>query len=189
MNNIKEIREKKGLSQQELANLVSMEYQGADVVLIGKLERDDIYPGDYLRKAICDALNCDEGELLIDPHIYAKSTYDTFEETKRPKEKPKADADRHCVYRFTFPNGKVYIGQTKSGNHEKRWSGGRGYQSSGKVYGAILLYGWQNIKREILYDGLTQEEATAREIEEIKKHHAVADGYNAVCDYNGRRRE
>ena len=73
MNNLREIRESKGISQSELTELVRLYYPATDNALIGQLERVDIYPGDYLLKALCKALNCSESDFHINPH--ERSTY------------------------------------------------------------------------------------------------------------------
>lgn len=62
------------------------------------------------------------------------------------------------VYKHTTPNGKVYIGIT--GNEpRKRWNNGNGYRGNKHFWNAILKYGWDNIAHEILFDGLTQDQA------------------------------
>lgn len=63
----------------------------------------------------------------------------------------------YCVYMHTFPNGKVYIGQTKQ-NPKYRFKNGNGYKGCTYVYSAIKKYGWENIKHEILIDNLSREE-------------------------------
>ena len=87
----------------------------------------------------------------------------------------------HCVYRHTLPNSKVYIGITRQ-NPKRRWSGGYGYVTNIVFYRAIQKYGWDNIKHEILADGLTEEEAKALEVELIAKHNATDRryGYNVT---------
>lgn len=78
-------------------------------------------------------------------------------------------AYKYTVYKHTAPNGKVYIGITCQ-NPIKRWSGGLGYSDNEHFYRAILKYGWDNIKHEILYSGLTKEEACQKEIELIAQY-------------------
>lgn len=78
-----------------------------------------------------------------------------------------------CVYRHTFPNGGVYIGKTDM-TPEDRWLNGWGYKNCPLMFAAILQYGWDNIKHEILADNLTKEEALNLEIEEIHKHSVSA---------------
>lgn len=57
--------------------------------------------------------------------------------------------DKHILYKFTFPDGMVYIGTTKS--IKTRWAGDGINYSSG-VKQAIERYGWENIKREIIVE-------------------------------------
>ena len=86
--------------------------------------------------------------------------------------------NNYTVYRHTFPNGKVYIGITGR-DPEERWRNGKGYRKQDKVFNAILYYGWQNIKHDILYTGLSKAEAEAKEIELIARCDSVKKGYNA----------
>lgn len=82
------------------------------------------------------------------------------------------------VYMHTFPNGKRYIGITQT-EPSKRWHNGKGYQSQ-YVYRAIQKYGWDNIKHEILYTGLSQEQAEQKEQELIDQYQSANrnHGYN-----------
>ncbi len=63
-----------------------------------------------------------------------------------------------CVYIHTCPNGKVYIGIT-SKKPELRWKKGKGYLQNNHFQNAILKYGWDNIKHEIIQDNLSKENA------------------------------
>lgn len=76
----------------------------------------------------------------------------------------------YTVYKHTAPNGKVYVGITAQTNVNRRWQNGRGYRAQELFSRAIAKYGWKNIKHEILYTGLTKEEAETKEIELIAKH-------------------
>lgn len=69
------------------------------------------------------------------------------------------------IYVHTFPNSKKYVGAT-SQPLNRRWRGGKGYEGQ-PVYDAILKYGWDNIKHEILFTGLTKGEAEQKEMELI----------------------
>ena len=61
----------------------------------------------------------------------------------------------YIVYKHTCPNGKVYIGIT-SREAKLRWNCGNGYNNNKHFKSAIVKYGWNNIKHEILFDGLTK---------------------------------
>ena len=72
----------------------------------------------------------------------------------------------YTVYKHTSPSGKVYIGITKQ-SPPKRWKDGFGYRQNVYFWKAIVKYGWDNIQHEILFTGLTKEEAEQKEIELI----------------------
>lgn len=90
----------------------------------------------------------------------------------------------YSVYKHTTPSGKVYIGIT-SKNPEKRWLKGRGYANNSHFNKAIALYGWDNISHEILFNGLTKEQAEIEEIRLIKMYDSTNQdkGYN--CTFGG----
>lgn len=92
----------------------------------------------------------------------------------------------YYVYKHTFPNGKVYIGIT-SLKPEYRWRDGKGYRRKHKgkwvqplMANAVGKYKWDDIKHEVLFSGLTKEEAEAKEIELIAfyKSNQREFGYN-----------
>ena len=85
----------------------------------------------------------------------------------------------YTVYKHTSPSGKVYIGIT-SQKPEYRWDGGRGYRFNQYFYRAIQKYGWDKFTHEILYTGLSKEEACTKETELIAEYHSsIRDyGYN-----------
>lgn len=92
------------------------------------------------------------------------------------------------VYKHTFPDKKVYIGQTAQ-NPKKRWKCGFGYINNDLFFRAIVKYGWDNIQHEILFDGLTKEEANTIEKEQIKlsKSNDPKYGYNIAAGGVGNR--
>lgn len=88
------------------------------------------------------------------------------------------------VYIHTAPNGKVYIGITCQ-TVERRWrNGGYGYSNKGSeyFYNAILKYGWDNFKHEVISNDLNKEEAENLEKELIKKYKSNDKryGYNIL---------
>lgn len=76
-------------------------------------------------------------------------------------------------------NGKKYIGIT-SQKPERRWANGEGYAHNPHFYRAIKKQGWDAFRHEILYTGLTQEEAERLEVELIEKYQTQdgTKGYN-----------
>lgn len=92
----------------------------------------------------------------------------------------------NCVYKHTSPSGKVYIGITK---HEaaKRWGRGSGYTKNRHLYSAIKKYGWDNFSHEVVAEGLSREEACAKEKELISfyKSDDPDFGYNKTSGGEG----
>lgn len=76
-------------------------------------------------------------------------------------------------------NNKKYVGITNQ-KPTNRWKNGFGYKGSPKFFNAIVKYGWDNFKHEIIFDNLTKEEAQNKEKEYIKKLKTTNDkyGYN-----------
>lgn len=74
-----------------------------------------------------------------------------------------------CVYCHTTPSGKKYVGIT-SLKPSQRWKNGSGYKESSYFYKAIKKYGWENIKHDIIFAGLSKSEAIRLEIEYIAKY-------------------
>lgn len=85
-----------------------------------------------------------------------------------------------CVYCHTNKvNGKKYIGIT--GNKPtSRWNNGEGYKRCPRFYNAIKHYGWDAFTHEILYTGLTKEDAEQLEVDMIAKYKTQDNdtGYN-----------
>lgn len=81
------------------------------------------------------------------------------------------------VYRHISPSGKVYIGITSQEIH-KRWRYGTGYGSCWYFQKAIDKYGWNNIKHEILFTGISEERAKRLEIDLIRHYKNIGISYN-----------
>lgn len=90
----------------------------------------------------------------------------------------------YSVYKHTAPNGKVYIGITGR-PPQKRWGGGANYAKQRHFYNAIQRYGWENIKHEILFSGLTKEQAEKIEVELIAKYKSDNREYGYNIDHGG----
>lgn len=83
------------------------------------------------------------------------------------------------IYKHTFPNGKVYIGMTCQ-EVRHRWRDGNGYNNQDVMRRAIKKYGWGNIKHEVIFENLNQQEAENIEqklIRELKANNKKF-GYN-----------
>ncbi len=87
---------------------------------------------------------------------------------------------KYVVYMLTFPNGKKYCGY--SSNIKRRWRSKKEYNQQKLVYRAIQKYGWDNIKKEIIYCFNNSEDALLKEKEIIEKLNLLNpnNGYNAV---------
>lgn len=100
--------------------------------------------------------------------------------------------DVFYVYKHTSPSNKVYIGIT-SQRPTRRWSNGRGYKHNEYFFRAILKYGWDNFKHEIICEGLNKEQAEQMEIELIRayKSNDKRFGYNIQSggNYAGKHSE
>lgn len=84
------------------------------------------------------------------------------------------------VYMHTTPNGKKYIGYTGQ-SLKSRWGNGTNYKQHKQFYNAILKYGWDNIKHEILFETDNKEEALQKEMYyiELYKSNLREFGYNS----------
>lgn len=90
---------------------------------------------------------------------------------------------KYKVYKYVFPNGKIYIGVTSLTIEERR---DNGYQHNKSLQKAIREYGWRGFEHDILRDGLTKEEAFNLEREMIARFDATnpENGYNV--SYGGK---
>lgn len=88
--------------------------------------------------------------------------------------------NNYYVYKHTSPNGKIYIGITN--DIKRRWQGnGREYLKSSPHFAeAIKLYGWDNIKHEILNQNVSKNKAEELEKQYIKEY----DTQNPKKGYN-----
>ena len=74
------------------------------------------------------------------------------------------------IYCYTSPNGKKYIGQTRTTLKQRASIEGKHYQGCSAFYNAIKKYGWKNFQVEIL------EEVPLDVIDEAE--------VNYILDYN-----
>ena len=94
---------------------------------------------------------------------------------------------RWILYKHTSPSGKVYIGITSKRNPNWRWNNGRGYTACIYFYNAIIKYGWNNIKHEVLFTNLDEDTAKRLEIELIRHYKGLGISYNITDGGEGRK--
>lgn len=88
---------------------------------------------------------------------------------------------KYIVYCHTNKiNNKKYIGVTGSSIQKRAGLNGSLYKGSSHFYNAILKYGWDNFKHEILYDNLTKEQASQKQRQLIEEYQTQNPdfGYN-----------
>lgn len=90
----------------------------------------------------------------------------------------------YSLYRHTSPSGKVYIGITTQ-IPENRWYNGKGYKRHTYFFNAILKYGWDNIKHEVLFTGLDELTAKSLEIDLIRHYKNLDISYNITDGGDG----
>lgn len=98
----------------------------------------------------------------------------------------KIDDRKYTVYMHTSPSNKRYIGITSQKPPTRRWrNDGSGYKHNTHFWRAIQKYGWDNFKHEILYSGLTKEEAELKEVELIILHKSDNHNFGYNIDHGG----
>ena len=90
----------------------------------------------------------------------------------------------YYVYVHTVTNGKIYIGQTK--DIKARWNNGEGYINNRPFYKDITIYGWNNIKHEIIAEFNDRETAVQLEsvLIALLKSENKNYGYNQTSIYD-----
>lgn len=90
----------------------------------------------------------------------------------------------YIVYMHVTPDGKRYIGITKL-TCNNRWRQGKGYKYNDMFSEAIKKHGWENIRHEVLYSGLSHEQAEEKEAALIAKYDTcnAEKGFNVCPGY------
>lgn len=86
----------------------------------------------------------------------------------------------YTVYVLTCKaNGKKYVGMT-SREPKKRWLNGKGYGNNKYISEDILKYGWESFEKQIVSEGMREEEAALLERKLIKEYGSANEkrGYN-----------
>lgn len=83
-------------------------------------------------------------------------------------------------------DGKRYIGIT-SQLPEHRWRNGSGYKYNPYFWNAISKYGWDSFSHEVIFSGLEEECAKAKEVELISLYNTTDErfGYNLTAGGDG----
>ena len=88
------------------------------------------------------------------------------------------------VYLHVFPNGKVYVGMTNR-TPEIRWESGSGYRTQPLMSKAINKYGWDNVRHEIVAQGVSLDEANKIEKELIAANMSTDFRFGYNMEYGG----
>ena len=92
---------------------------------------------------------------------------------------------KYKVYKYTAPNGKLYIGQTCNSLRRRAGNHGECYVECPLFYNAIKKYGFENFKSEIVADGLTLDEANWLEKYLIAYYHSAERKYGYNLSHGG----
>lgn len=85
------------------------------------------------------------------------------------------------LYRHIFPDGKSYIGITNMLPNQRWGLYGSNYLAAPKMKNAILRFGWDNIRHEIINSKIpSKKEALCLEKEYIHQYDSINNGYNSV---------
>lgn len=89
------------------------------------------------------------------------------------------DENTYSVYMLTSPEGISYVGVTCKDPVE-RWNGGNGYRGNKRLTKDIKHFGWDSFSHEVLFTGLTLEDAEVKEVQLIQDLGLMdpAIGYN-----------
>ena len=85
------------------------------------------------------------------------------------------------IYRYTAPDGRVYIGCTARTLEARADDNGIRYKDATKFWKAIQEFGWENLKVDVLETTEDAAEATRLEDEYIMKYHSldIRYGFNS----------
>ena len=93
--------------------------------------------------------------------------------------------DMFCVYIHELPDGRKYVGMTRS-IPEERFNNGKGYVNNTAFYAEIVKTGWNNIKHVIVAEGLNINEAANLEVELIREYNTTSMEYGFNTHKGGR---
>lgn len=123
----------------------------------------------------------------------ADELYYKFKELNYIKMNQINKMDNFFLYKHTSPSGKVYIGITNKSPYYRWGKNGYNYLTKTKTgkykhpkfASAILKYGWDNIKHEILYQNLDKNTACLLEQQYIREYKSKDMCYNLTLGGEG----
>ena len=95
------------------------------------------------------------------------------------------------IYKATFPNNKIYVGQTirtleqRKKDHYRATKNKKNKNYNYPLYRAIRKYGWDNLKWEIIDYGENKKELEEKEIYWIEYYNSFKKGYNSTVGGDG----
>lgn len=86
----------------------------------------------------------------------------------------------YAIYKLTSPIGKGYVGQAQClVCRFARYKWGQSHNGTAPIAMAVAKYGWKNMGKEVLVQGLHEDEMDAEEVKQIAEHNTMApNGYN-----------
>ena len=86
------------------------------------------------------------------------------------------------IYRYTAPDGRVYIGCTARTLAERAGQHGEGYRDATKFWKAIQEFGWDSFRVDVLATTESAEEATKLEDKFIEQYRSlnIRYGFNSI---------
>lgn len=90
------------------------------------------------------------------------------------------------VYAYIAPDGRLYIGQTRTSLERRAGSNGIGYKGCSRFYEAIKIFGWNNFKCIVIMENLSEEMCNILEIELIKKFNTTDPKYGFNISSGGK---
>ena len=95
----------------------------------------------------------------------------------------------YCVYMYTSPSGKHYVGRSCNPKDVRAGKDGSGYRFCSAFWNAIQKYGWENFEYCVLEDGIRYDEIDVRENYWIEYYHSSTDenGYNLLMPFDEKK--
>ena len=88
----------------------------------------------------------------------------------------------NCIYKLTSPVGKSYVGQTQCITCRfGRYKWGQSHRGTAPIACAVKKYGWGNMKKEVLVEGISEDLLDDEEVRLIAVHDTLCPkGYNVL---------